>query len=96
MQYNLEVHNIKCGGCASTVTKALSKYYDNVVVDLEKMPRVVTVEASEGKEDEIKAKLKALGYPSTDEPLSSFENASTKAKSFISCATGKFENMSKK
>lgn len=96
MKYSFEVHNIKCGGCASTVTKELSKDYENIEVDLEKMPRVVTLEADEGKEAEIKAKLKSLGYPSTDEELSGFENASTKAKSFVSCATGKFENMAKK
>lgn len=96
MRYDIEVHNIKCGGCASTVKKELSKHYQNVEVDLEKMPRIVTVEAPEGKESEIKAKLKSLGYPATDESLSGFDNVSTKAKSFISCATGKMENMAKK
>ena len=96
MLYEIEVHNIKCGGCAATVTKELNKFYDNVEVDLEKMPRVVTVEADEGKLQEIKQKLKSLGYPATDEELSGLENVSTKAKSFVSCATGKFDNISKK
>ena len=96
MRYSIEVDNIKCSGCATTVKKELLKDFDQVEVDLEKMPRVVTVELEESTIPQLREKLKMMGYPATDENLEGLQNATAKAKSFISCATGKFENMSKK
>lgn len=96
MKYSLEVHNIKCEGCATKVKNELSKKYESIEVDLEKMPRVVTVELDESQIGEFKSIMKSLGYPATDEKLSGLENVSSKAKSFISCASGKIDNMAKK
>ena len=95
MKYSLEVDNIKCEGCATKVKNELSKKYEFIEVDLEKMPRVVTVELDADQVDTLRADMKSLGYPATDESLSGFENLSTKAKSFISCASGKMDNMTK-
>lgn len=89
MKTSIIVQNLKCGGCANTITTKLSSISN--ISNLE-----VDIEASKvsfnyiNKEDAliVKEKLKNLGYPSIEE-----ENSlGSKAKSFVSCATGKFSN----
>jgi len=41
--------------------------------------------------DELRVALRALGYPLSDDKLSTFEATGAKAKSYVSCAIGKFE-----
>ncbi|MCH9812643.1 MAG: heavy-metal-associated domain-containing protein [Epsilonproteobacteria bacterium] len=92
MKKAFEVLNIKCSGCANTVQKSLKPEYGEVEVNLEVMPRVVTLEVSEDfDEDTFRQKMKSLGYPLADETLGAFEEVGTKAKSFVSCAIGKMD-----
>ncbi|RYH72272.1 heavy-metal-associated domain-containing protein [Flavobacteriaceae bacterium 144Ye] len=86
MKTSIIVQNLKCGGCANTITTKLSSISN--ISNLE-----VDIEASKvsfnyiNKEDAliVKEKLKNLGYPSIED-----ENGLvSKAKSFVSCATGK-------
>ena len=58
-----------------------------MAVDVEK--KMVTV--SEGSEEEVKAALRGLGYPAVGEAAGAVEGTLLKAKSFVSCATGKFD-----
>jgi copper chaperone len=94
MLKTIEVSNIRCGGCANTIKKTLKKEgFSGVEVDLSCEPRKVTIdvenEASEAHAINI---LRKLGYPLCDEEIS-FGNAATfKAKSFVSCAVGKFNS----
>lgn len=81
----LNVLNIRCGGCANTITKKLSEEFTGVVVDVENG----TVTVNENDEAKLKAMLKDLGYPSADMTLGKFEGGVIKAKSFVSCAVGK-------
>lgn len=90
MTKTLEVYNVKCGGCANTLTSALKEEFGEVTVDLEVNPRKITLDIEDSKMDDLKTKLRGLGYPLTTDELSSFEKASTTAKSFVSCAVGKF------
>lgn len=87
MKKSFEVQNLKCGGCANTITKKLSALYKDVEVDTE--TKQVAVEFDEGKEDEVKATLKELGYPVVGEQMGWIESSGTKAKSFVSCAVGR-------
>lgn len=89
MKTTLEIQNLKCGGCAHTISTKMTDVsgIDNVLVSLE------TSEVSFNYELETgllaaKQKLKSLGYPEVDTENSMV----TKAKSFISCATGKIAN----
>ena len=82
---NIIIDNLKCGGCANTITNSLSKM-DNVTdvkVDVE--TSIVSFEVtSEEAKAKVIAKLNSLGYPP--------EGTSTgiqKAKSYVSCAIGK-------
>jgi len=87
------VLNIKCGGCAGTVKKALKEEFGEVKVNLEVQPRVITMQTDENfDESKLRAKMKKLGYPFADEELGVFEEVGTKAKSFVSCAIGKMDS----
>lgn len=89
MQKTFEVQNLKCGGCANTITKKLSETYSNVTVEPD--AKTVTVEFEEGQEDAIKATLRELGYPVVGEEMGFFSSTGAKAKSFVSCAVGRMD-----
>ena len=92
MLQTFDVANIKCGGCANTVTKKLTEAgFKELSIDLSCEPRKVTVFIeNETKSKEFTKLLKKLGYPLFDENLSTLESSGLKAKSYISCAVGKF------
>ncbi|HKM19325.1 MAG TPA: heavy-metal-associated domain-containing protein [Aliarcobacter sp.] len=91
MKQTFEVHNVKCGGCANTLTKSLKDEFGSVEVDLSVNPRKITLDIKDNKTEELKLKLRSLGYPLTNDELSGFEKATTTAKSFVSCAIGKID-----
>ena len=91
MKQTFEVLNVKCGGCASTLTKSLKDEFGEVLVDLEVHPRKITLDIEDEKLETLKLKLRSLGYPLSTDELSGFEKAATTAKSFVSCAIGKFD-----
>ncbi len=90
MQKTYEVHNVKCEGCANTLINSLKKDFGEVTVNLDGNPRQITLDIEESKEEELKIKLRTLGYPLTNDELSGLKKATTTAKSFVSCAIGKF------
>ena len=83
---------MRCGGCAATIRKALGEAgFSSVEVDLACEPRKVTVDVTdEAQTAQFRAILRTLGYPLCDEKISVIDSAGLKAKSFISCAVGKF------
>ena len=86
MKQTLEVQNLRCGGCANTITKKLNDVpnISEIEIDIENSKISFDYKSAE---DAIAAKnkLKSLGYPEVDEPNSILD----KGKSFVSCATGK-------
>jgi copper chaperone len=96
MKKTFEVLNVKCGGCANTLITSLKDEFGEVEVDLNVTPRKITLEIEENKEEALKTKLRSLGYPLTTDELSGFDKATTTAKSFVSCAIGKFNVATKK
>lgn len=86
MMLKIEVENLKCGGCASGIRKALSGLpgVRNVSVDLARDE--VCVEGEALREVVIE-KLKQLGYPPKGE-----NTLGSKAKSFVSCVIGRLES----
>lgn len=91
MIQTFEVANIRCGGCANTITKALKESdFVEVSVDLSCEPRKVTaLIADEAQLAQFKAILRKLGYPLIGEEVGEFDGAALKLKSFVSCAIGK-------
>lgn len=93
MRVCIEVANVRCGGCANTITKALLEQgFEEVTVDLSLTPRRVSAWARDEAHEELFYKaLRTLGYPPAHEAHSMGEEMVFKAKSFVSCAVGKFD-----
>ena len=89
MKQTYEVLNVKCGGCANTLKTKLLEEFGEVEVNLEVEPRQITLEIEESQVIALRQALKSLGYPMSDEDLSTVEGFTTTAKSFVSCAVGK-------
>ena len=89
MKRTFEVQNVKCGNCAQTLRKALEEFGE-VEVNLLVHPRQITLDIEEEQIPKLREILKSIGYPMTDEELGAIENVTTKAKSLVSCALGKF------
>ncbi|AUC82254.1 heavy-metal-associated domain-containing protein [Lacinutrix sp. Bg11-31] len=87
MKTSIIVQNLKCGGCANTITSKLSEI--NNVLDLKIDIDESKVSFNYKNEVDVlavKDKLKTLGYPSIED----INSLTSKAKSFVSCAIGKF------
>lgn len=92
MKRTIQVENVKCGGCASTLTSKLKDEFGEIEVNLEVMPREITLDITDEKIDALHDALKGLGYPVSGEDFGFIEDTSMKAKSFVSCAIGKVDN----
>ncbi len=92
MLETIMVSNVRCKGCANTIKTALAKEgFKKIDVDLSCEPRKVTADIqNEVQAAQFRAILRKLGYPLFDEEISFSSSASLKAKSFVSCAVGKF------
>lgn len=88
MVYEISVENIKCGGCANTITSKLNELaaVDHCEVDIEN--GTVSITGDDSHKAEISALLLKLGYPETG-TADGLKAAKAKAKSFVSCAVGK-------
>lgn len=84
------IANLKCGGCATTISKELSSILgvSNVKMNNETDSVNVTYEENVNRK-EITAKLHHLGYPEATE-----ENGLLlKLKSYASCMIGRLDNL---
>lgn len=89
MTTTFEIQNLKCHGCANTITIKLSSLegIKDVVVNNE-TKSVSFFYENDMKLEEAKDLLINIGYPIVGE-----KNAiTTKAKSFVSCAIGRMDN----
>ena len=91
MKKTFKIHNVKCEGCANTLKTKLEPIFGAIDVNLEVMPREITLDINEDQETLLRKELRSLGYPMADEELGFVEGGTAKAKSFVSCAVGKFE-----
>ena len=86
MKTTLYIQNLKCGGCANTITKNVSSIDAVTEVSVNVEENSVSFDyPTEEKLIEVKEKLKVLGYPEDGEANS----IGAKAKSYVSCAIGK-------
>lgn len=90
MKRQYEVLNIKCGGCATTVTDKLKDKFPDITVNLETEPRVVSATIkSDDDEMYLLNALRSLGYPLKTEELSKMTQKYLYGKSYVSCMHGK-------
>jgi copper chaperone len=89
MKRIVQIENLKCGGCATTITQSLNQLRagSNVAVDVDHS--AVSFDANDRAFDAARAKLDQLGYPDTG-TASGLHAAVATAKSYVSCATERF------
>ena len=91
MQY--EVENIKCGGCANSISHKLEAIpgVEKVSVDVEN--GMVEIEAPESEElnQQVIESLNSMGYPLAGS-VSGLKSVKAKANSFVSCAVGRMSD----
>jgi len=86
MKTTLQVQNLKCGGCAKTISNKLSGIKEIKDVIVEKDSSSVSFDHQSADDASlVKETLRKLGYPTIDDENGFVE----KAKSFVSCASGK-------
>ena len=85
MENKIYVQNLKCFGCANTITNKLTEMegVSNINVIVEES--LVILDCSETILEKVKETLKKTGYPEDGAPNS----LGSKAKSYVSCAFGK-------
>ncbi len=89
MTTTIEILNLKCNGCVNTVRKGLLSLdgVNEVDIDLENSKIIVPTD-NEDLLNKVKAKLSKMGYPE----LGDANTLLHKAKSFVSCASGKMSS----
>lgn len=99
MTIELQVENIKCSGCASSIRKGLlsDARIKDVNVDVEQGRISIEMSDDSAAQDEslrseLAAALLKMGYPESG-TAEGLRAAKAKAKSFVSCAIGRVDNM---
>ena len=82
----IEILNLKCGGCANSIKKGILSVegVEEVSVNLETSEVIVNT-TNEQLIIKVKEKLSKMGYPEVGDSNTVLH----KAKSFVSCATGR-------
>lgn len=88
MSWTVSVENIKCGGCANSIRKALVVIPGVAGVDVDIENGDIRVDGAETLRAAVTKRLLELGYPEGG-AVSGFGSARAKAKSFVSCAIGR-------
>ncbi|WP_421804646.1 heavy-metal-associated domain-containing protein [Flagellimonas sp.] len=89
MRTTFQVQNLKCGGCAKTISSKLSGIKEIKEVIVEKDSSSVSFDHQSADEASlVKEALKRMGYPTIEDGNGFMD----KAKSFVSCASGKMSN----
>lgn len=92
MNWTVIVENIKCGGCARSISSGLGAIegVSGVTVDVAR-GSVSFSAGDEGREAAVR-RLKEMGYPQPG-TASGLGSAVATARSFVSCAAGKMAGM---
>ena len=88
MKSDIQIENLKCGGCAATIKKGILTVNGVKEVEIDIENSIVSITSDEGSLEEIKLKLSKLGYPEVGDKNTVLH----KAKSFVSCAVGRIDS----
>lgn len=90
MRLQFDLANVKCGGCANSIRKAVEAIEGAQVLALDPASgHLVEVEAADSLRCVIAERLHALGYPEQGS-VEGIAAMAASAKSFVSCAVGRF------
>jgi copper chaperone len=88
MELAFEVENVKCGGCARTIEKALRADPRVTGVSVDPGRGTVVIQGAQIERAEVAVTLARLGYPEKGS-VEGLRAAAAVAKSFVSCAVGR-------
>jgi len=93
MSFDVDVENIKCGGCANSIVSGLKALEGVVDVRVDVEQGRITVDGDDALQPAVCEHLQKLGYPEVGS-TAGLASAKAKAKSFVSCAVGRFSDTS--
>ena len=85
----IEIENLKCGGCANSIVKGLTQLPGVSHVEVDHDHNLVKFEAPEDMRAPVAEKLRSMGYPEKGS-VEGISAGLANAKSFVSCAIGRF------
>ena len=88
MKTEIQIENLKCGGCAATIKKGILAIEGVNEIDVDVENSIVSISSENDNIEEIKIKLSKLGYPEVGDKNTIVH----KAKSFVSCAVGRIDS----
>ena len=89
MTLQFDLANVKCGGCANSIRKAMEAVDGARVLALDPASGHLEVEAPDNLRSVIAERLHKLGYPEQGS-VDGIAAMAASAKSFVSCAVGRF------
>ena len=88
METKIYIENLKCGGCAATIKKGILTVEGVTDITVNVDESLVEVSTQNDEIKAVKEKLSKMGYPEVGDVNSILH----KAKSYVSCATGKMNS----
>ena len=89
MNLQFDLANVKCGGCANSIRKAVEAIDGAQVLALDPASGHLEVQAADNLRSVIAERLHKLGYPEQGS-VDGIAAMAASAKSFVSCAVGRF------
>jgi len=93
MSFEIDVDNIKCGGCAGSIVSGLKALEGVAAVNVDVEQGRIMVDGDDALRPVVCEHLQKLGYPEAGS-TAGLASAKAKAKSFVSCAVGRFSDTS--
>jgi copper chaperone len=84
----IQVENIKCGGCEKSIVKGLSEISGVDQLQVNRETQTISYVGEPATREAVVAKLLAMGYPEQGS-VSGLSAGLANAKSFVSCAIGR-------
>jgi copper chaperone len=84
----IEIDNLKCGGCARSIQKGLAELPGVSDVEVDRDLQLVRFNGTQEMREQVADKLRAMGYPEKGS-LHGLQAGVANAKSFVSCAIGR-------
>jgi len=89
-QNKIEIENLKCGGCVSTITESLGAISGISNIEVNEITDTVSFTGAQELRAMVAEELKNLGYPERG-TVSGIDQVYRLAQSYVSCMRGKFK-----